>query len=321
MTDNQVQCVKCRGRSIVYLCPLCITELRRQLLRIPTLVDYLRDAELGQTKLEDQQVRYSDMYHYVKSNPKAAALADEIETIIGQWARPLAVKGGYVISPPVTWHRPIDQYVHTVNDYSVFLAAHAAELAKDPDVGELTTALRALVRRAIGGRDHGGIVNRRIPPQFCGPCPTTITDHRRCEDCKNRSHECGRHLMAPRGAVEVTCGSCGATHGVQRLVTHLLARADDYRGTITEIHLVLKMLGTPVHIDTLYEWAKPKVGKLQPAGYLREDGRRIAPTRHSEKDKPVYRFADARKARENAAKRGRRGRPLKHAKTEGSQEK
>lgn len=283
------------------------------------MVAYLRDAASGQTKLDDQQVRYSDMYHSVKFNSKAAELASEIETTIGQWARPLARQLRSVISPPVTWHRPWDQYVHTLNDYATFLAAHSNELAKDPDIGELVTALRAYIRRAVGGRDYGGIINRREPPQFCGPCPTMITDHTGCDDdCKNRPHECGRHLMARRGALEVTCGSCGATNGVQALINHLLAKADDFKATIPEIHKVLTMLGTPVHIDTLYEWAKPKVGKLRPAGYLREDGRRIAFMRRSERDKPVYRIADARKAREDAAKRGRRGRPLKSAKSEGS---
>lgn len=141
-------------------------------------------------------------------------------------------------------------------------------------------------------------------------------EHRHCTDCGMRDHECATRLMARRGAVEVTCPSCGVTHSVQRLVNHLLARADDFRCTIPELHRVLRMLNEPVNIDTLYRWAEPKSrrsgsGQLKPVGYLRSDNKRIGVTRHDDKDKPVYRVSDARKRREESIKPGRVGRPLR----------
>jgi hypothetical protein len=318
-----IECQKCHARATLFLCPLCTTELRRQLLRLPTMLDYLHDTAIGDTKMGEggrhSGVR-SETLHY---NPKASALLVEIESTIGRWARAMARKYGLVPMPPVNWHRPISEYRYTTKDFALFLASHADLLAKDPDIGKLVADLRQYVKRSVN------LVNRAIPPQFCGPCPTTITDHRKCVDadgaptCRKRSHVCATRLMARRGAVEVRCPTCGVTHRVEKLVNHLLASADDYRCAIPEMYRVLRMLGEPVKLRTLYHWANPKVGKLRPAGYLRPDNRRIGSSKWSYddrdvKDIPVYRVSDARRARNNSVQPGRRGRPMK---TEGSQQK
>jgi LSD1 subclass zinc finger protein len=277
------------------------------------MIDDLADAAVGHTKLGGDSSRGSKGFgsRTPAFDSRAGKAIEKITDIVGGWSRGLARNHGLMISPPVTWHRPWDQYRHTAKDYAVFLAAHVDKLARDGDVGELVGDLRKQMKHAAS------LVDRRIPPQFCGPCPTSVTDHRRCIDsdgvntCGYRLHACATRLMARRGASEVHCATCGATHRVETLVNHLLARADEYRCTIPEIHRVLRMLNTPVRIDTLYRWADPRVGKLKPAGYLRSDNRRIGVTRSDKKDKPVYRVADARAARENSIKPGRRGRPLK----------
>lgn len=298
------ECQKCHGAAQSYLCRLCMTELRQQLLRLPTLIDHLRDTALGLTRMSNEQSRSLGFESRTPTfDDRASALITQIEDTIGGWARGTARTYGLMISPPVTWHRPWDAYTHTSTDFAMFLAANVERLAKDPDIGELCESLRGYVRRALV------IVNRRTPDQFCGPCPASVSDHRHCVDrdgapiCSKAAHECATRLMARRGALEVICPSCGAVHRVERLVTHLLARADNFRGTISELHRVLRMLGEPVGLSTLYRWAEPKTsrrgsGRMNPAGYLREDNRRIAPTRHSDKDKPLYRVSDARKQRE-----------------------
>jgi len=306
---TDVQCQKCRGRasSGSHLCGTCTVDLRRQLLHLPTLVDYLEDAAIGLTKMgEDGGSRRG----FESSTPildfRASDLLEALHSTLGQWATEIARRHSAVISPPVNWHRPVAEYRYRSADYAVFLAAHVDHLASDPDCGDLCATLSAYVKRALV------ILNRKAPPLFCGPCPTRITDHSRCTDCGQREHECATRLMARRGAVEVVCPACKTTHNVERLINHLLARADDFRATIPELHRVLRMLGTPVTQRTLYRWAR--TGVLKPAGYLRADNKRIGLARQSDDDKPVYRIADARKQHEQSTTRRRVGRPLKGGK-------
>lgn len=317
------ECVKCHGAAQTYLCRLCTTELRQQLLRMPTLVGYLQDHALGLTRLSTEQSRSRGFESRTPTlNKGASDLVEEIERILGQWARPLAITHGFVISAPVT-RNPVG-YKHTSADYATFLAAHTAELAKDEYVGELCGSLRRFIRsvygaQEFGGPEEGGLVQRRIPPPFWGPCPASIIDHSRCRhppegSCIYRAHECAAALNAPRGALEVTCGVCGAVHSSERLRRNLEAQVDKYKGTIPEIYDWLWDLGERVKIDTLYHWANPKRGNLRPAGYLRADGRRIAPTRHSDEDKPVYLVSDVRKMRAEKMKPGHRGPKLNKVK-------
>lgn len=300
-----MECQKCAGKAQTYLCGNCAVWLRKQLLGLPTIIGHLNDAALGLTRMSTEQSR---QLGFASRTPvfsdKASQLVAAIESTIGQWAKEIAVTHGYVISAPVNLS-PLG-YTYTSTDYATFLAAHVNELARDEDVGELCASLRSYVNRAVGGRDEGGLLNRPIPDQFCGPCPAIVSDHRRCVDedginvCGNRPHECATRLMSRRGAVEVTCRFCGAVHDVQRLVNHLLARADNFRCVISEMYVVLRMLGEPVPMSTLYRWAEPKSprrgsGQLAPAGYLRPDNQRIGVSRNSDKDTPLYRVSDARK--------------------------
>lgn len=311
------ECQKCRGRAQLYLCPNCIVWLRRQLLSLPTLISHLQDSSLGLTRLSNENSRQLGFESRTPTlNGRAARLIQDIDNVVGGWARGTARIHGLMISPPVTWHRPWDIYKYTTSDFAIFLAANTDKLARDPDIGELCASLGRFIRQAVGDEDRDGIMDRRTPAQFCGPCPATIIDHRHCvtddgRPCSRRDHECATQLMARRGAVEVTCPVCGSQHRVEALVNSLLAHADDHRFTIPDLHRVLRMLNEPVKMDTLYRWATPKMGRLVPAGYQRSDGRRIGVTRESDKDTPVYRVSDARKQREESAKPGRRGRPLK----------
>lgn len=296
------ECQKCGARAQCFLCQQCMIWLRRQLLGLPTLIGHLRDAALGMTRLSNESSRQLGFTSRTPVfNDRANYLIEEIDSTLYRWAMRMVWRHHYVISAPIGLN-PIG-YTHTSADYAIFLAAHVSDLAKDEYICELCEELRGYVKRALV------IVNRRTPDQFCGPCPALVSDHQKCVDsegkntCGYRAHECATRLMSPRGAVEVTCGSCGAVHDVQRLVNHLLARADDFRCVISEMYVVLRMLGEPVPMSTLYRWAEPKTarrgsGQLQPAGYLRADNRRIGVSRQSDDDRPLYRVSDARKRRE-----------------------
>lgn len=309
---TECQGYKCGAKATLYLCPLCQTELRRALLRLPSMIEDLKDSAIGNTRLSSESSRQLGFESRQPIfNTKATDLVTAIGDTVGGWARGTARMYGLMISPPVTWHRPWDLYVHTAADYAMFLAANVARLAKDPDVGELCASLRGFVKRAHTIMDHP------VPSQFCGPCPTWVTDHRLCgPKCGLRSHQCAKTLLAPHGASEVYCGACQVTHSVEKLVNRLLSQAGNYRGTLQEIYQVLRMLGTPVKLRTLEYWASPKIRRLRPAGYLRADGRRIGVSRQDKTDTPVYRISDARSV--SAEHKPGRG---NHVRTEAMREK
>lgn len=298
MTD----CQKCGGRAQLFLCNTCTGDLRHQLLGLPTLLGHLADSALGLTKLTNESSRAAG---FVSRTPtldyRATMIIDDVDTTLYRWVKRLTWKHGYVVGTPISWHRPDIEYRHTAYDYAMFLAAHVTDLASDEHIGELCAALRQYIGRGLA------IINRRPPEQFCGPCPGVVGDHRRCVDGDGvklycaQPHTCARALMAARGALEVTCPSCASVHRVETLVNRLLANADNYRGTVAEVHRVLRMLNEPVPLSTLYRWAEPKgarrgSGQLKPAGYQRD--RRISLTRHDSRDKPIYRVSDARKRRQ-----------------------
>ena len=54
-----IECVKCRAKATLFLCPTCIIDLHRQLLGLPTFVDYLHDSAVGATKLSENAGRHS----------------------------------------------------------------------------------------------------------------------------------------------------------------------------------------------------------------------------------------------------------------------
>src|ERR1700752_5315877 len=130
------ECVKCKARAQTYLCQQCQTWLRRQLLGLPTVIDYLKDAALGLTKLSNESARQLGFESRTPTfNDKARELYEDIERLLGQWARPLAVRDGLIISAPVNVN-PVG-YRHTSTDYATFLAANTTLLARDEDIGEL----------------------------------------------------------------------------------------------------------------------------------------------------------------------------------------
>jgi hypothetical protein len=281
-----------------FLCPACTGTLRRHLIGLPRFLGYLDDAAVGNVQLSAQGgVSVND---FVVSgftfDTRAADLAVDIRNTLTDWASKLAWTHGLAISPPIGWHRSPSEYVYTAADYAVFLVASIEHLVMLSNVADLYRKLDDQIKRGLV------IINRAVPHQFCGPCPSIITGHSKCTECSKRDHDCGTRLMAKPGAIEVTCPTCGSVHNVEALTTHLLARADHHRCTIPELYRVLRMLREPVGLSTLYRWAEPKTarrgsGQLKPAGYLRKGTNNIMLTKKSGDDQAVYRVSEARKRR------------------------
>lgn len=166
-------------------------------------------------------------------------------------------------------------------DLAGWLRRNVTVIASDEAAGQCYAEIRAVVD-AIER-----MINRPIPPRFCGPC-THYVEHNR---------HCGALLYARREAVEVVCPSCRTIHRIERLTQDLAARADVMRFSGPEILAVMSTLGTPIPARSWSRWRKD--GRVKVRGYKRPDnpdGTRGALRLHrlSDDDEPVYRLAEVR---------------------------
>lgn len=291
------------------------------------LLEYLADAAITQTRLGDggrrtekSLVKYTDPVtgnekleraladgEFLRNrvlaaggvNARASRLQASIHALLSSWVHEMTETRGVVFVPlratesqfigplPRGWRRLPADYVATTEDMVAWLAENVSAIAADQDAGrcwsEVSNAIERIER----------VVNRPIPPQFVGPCPTFF----------DNGQQCRRELRARREATHVKCPQCGATHDVRSVIDRYLVRSQHLRFTIPELEKLLVKLEEPVGRSTLYEWHQK--GLLKPDGYRRPDGSTQI-SRRSDQDRPVFRLANVRKARRMMAEKPRR---------------
>ena len=149
---------------------------------------------------------------------------------------------------------------------ALFLAANVGAIACDEQAGDCYADIRA----AVDAIDR--MINRPIPPRYCGPCPAVVGD---------AGETCDTALLADRKATEVQCWSCHTLHDVDTIEQELWARVDEWLLSPSEITMVMDYFGEPVPPSTIRRWKME--GKLPIRGY--RDG------------KPRYWSADVRRLR------------------------
>lgn len=169
-----------------------------------------------------------------------------------------------------------------------WLARNSHDLAKMPNAGHCFRDIAGHIK-AI---EH--VINRPPPTRFCGPCPTMM----RSIDCccsKSHPHPCNTELRAPTDYSTVQCPHCHTLHDVGELLDMLDARLAARLVTYPQLVEICRRTAQPVPVrSTLYKWIIQR--RLRVRGYLRADVRgRIAPTKRSDADQPVYRLGDVRK--------------------------
>ncbi|BBC53940.1 putative helix-turn-helix DNA binding protein [Mycobacterium phage HC] len=105
--------------------------------------------------------------------------------------------------------------------------------------------------------------------KYCGPCQHQFTvkerDARR-ERGQDDRDLCRTQLYARRGARWVRCPECGTEHEIATLQEALLAEADEYSFSISDLSdFILPKLGMEIPRRTLQHWAQR--GELVPSGY------------------------------------------------------
>ncbi|AOT24907.1 helix-turn-helix DNA binding protein [Mycobacterium phage Nazo] len=274
-------CQVCEGRAQLFLCLTHITALRNALNELPWWLERLDEAVVGQVRLgdpgrrgtksheldaytgpdgaarlsqalRDGRFRRSAVLALGRVNPKASRLRDRIRGELAVWVRYLCEHRG--ANPPST--------VET-QELARWLSKQVQTIAADENAKACHNAMVDLVDQIRA------TVNRPEPPEFCGPCQHVFTDEerdaRREHQLDDRA-ECRVQLYARRGARWVRCPECGTEHEVEALQEALLAEADEYSFSISDLSdFILPKLGIEIPRRTLQHWAK--IGELVPSGF------------------------------------------------------
>ncbi|ADL71249.1 hypothetical protein ISLAND3_67 [Mycobacterium phage Island3] len=274
-------CQVCEGRAQLYLCLTHITALRNALNDLPWWLERLEEAVVGQVRLGDPgrrgtktheldaytgpdaaeklaqaladgRFRRSAVLALGRVNPKASRLRDRARAELVVWVRYLCEHHGAEV-PRDTETRELAKW----------LEQHTQAIAGDEAAKDCHNAVVDLIEQIRR------VVNRPEPPEYCGPCQHQFTveerDARRERDLEDRA-ECRTQLYARRGARWVRCPECGTEHEVATLQEALLAEADEYSFSISDLSdFILPKLGMEIPRRTLQHWAQR--GELVPSGY------------------------------------------------------
>lgn len=169
-----------------------------------------------------------------------------------------------------------------------WLAYNTHDIAKMPNAGMCFRD----IDRHIKTIEH--VINRPPPTRFCGPCPNMLQPID-CSCSKTHPHPCQTELRAPVDDTMVSCPHCHSLHNTDQLQNMLWRRLADRLVTYPQLVEICRRTAQPVPVrSTLYKWVTQR--RLRVRGYVRAGVRgRIAPTKHSDTDQPVYRLGDVRK--------------------------
>lgn len=275
------KCQVCEGRAQLFLCLTHITALRDALRELPWWLIRLNETAVGDVRLgeggrrgtraheldeftgsdgadklerarRDGRFDLDKVLAHGRVNAKASRLMDQAGKDLDAWVRHSCEAWGHV---PASKLGAIG--------CAVWLAKHTHAIASDEAAGEcynFVIDLTDQIRR---------IVNRPEPPQFCGPCIAELNAEQRAklvrEGREDRTH-CRVQLYAKRTAQIVKCPECGTEHNVEELQAAMLAEADEYSFSISDlVDFVLPKLDIAVKRRTLQHWAK--IGDLIPSGW------------------------------------------------------
>lgn len=288
------QCQRCQAKSQLFLCGRHVTELAEMLTDLPRLAQHLDEAATGQTRLGERARRTRSDEAPMRVNLRASSLAERINATVVRWAQQLCEDRGIEYRAPriypTAWPDPVPADA-VVSDYATpfarvcyWLARNVNAIAAGEDAGDCFADVHA----AIGGVLR--VINRPIPPRFCGPCPAPHPD--------DEARRCGEALMASREAARVRCRACGADHDVDARLHALLTEVDHWRFTAAEILMIMETLGDPLPPRTFRHWRQTSV--VRPAGWRRPDGRvslRSGTADGGKEFEPMFRLSDVRAAR------------------------
>jgi hypothetical protein len=324
------KCQVCQAQSELFLCNHHIKELHQILSDFDWWLSRLMETAVGQARLGEPARRghraglekYADPKPVTDSqgfpdgtigerrleqdlhddklqirllaqggvNAKASDLFDEVQNMLGGWARDVCERAGlYWIADP-TFIGPLRANEmrfapRTASAMAIWLRDRVSSLASAECAGESFKD----VQRAV--QDMERAVNRPPEPKTCGPCPT-LGRHGEVDgkpvftiDADSRA-KCGTRLEAKATAKTVRCPVCRQDHDTEELIARTLNEQQFMLYTIPEmVDVVLPKLNEHIPQQTLQRWHASQL--LKPAGYTTCRGKTI----------PQFTLFDVRKAR------------------------
>lgn len=314
------ECQNCTRPTQLFLCPLCIQELRAMLAGLATrealdtttgrttrtsgYLEALKDEALAQTRLSGGTRRSATDEQPLQLNLKASGLFDDADHTLDRWCHTIStlrqarwipvrcVPPGFIGPLRRGWRRLPPGYVATTADKATWLAAHTHTIACHDQAG----ACYAQIARLIGRIER--TINRPQKRNFLGSCPTWLDEEQ---------HICGRELHATDDAIEVTCPDCHETHNCKRLQLLLVNDLEREKVTAARILELNRVLPEEYRIPerTLRRWRRPGPDgdppKLKPRAYQHPDGT-IDRKPTLMRDEPLYLWSDVRKLRSEQGK-------------------
>lgn len=298
-------CHNC-GRTVTDdfdLCHDCMATLVRNLESVPGLVSDILITRSRQDRMSSNLARGKsaetalpirlDQYDQRPTQRPFDALTNELVT----WARDLdALIGGELdaaldsrgLRDMVHRHRhsrrpdPASLSQDGALDAelaAIWLSLNADDLRRHPAVAELFDGIEDAIARCRKAID-------RLPElSYKGPCPHVSYDEER------QPFTCSADLYVERGEDYVSCARCWTHHRVGDLERAMMRTVNDQLFTLAEIVRLLRELGEPIPIGTLYSWHARK--DIAPSGWRQGDGT-ISNFWMRRSDPPLFRLGDIR---------------------------
>lgn len=305
---NSNECHNC-GRTVADdfdLCDDCMATLVNNLESVPGLVSDILITRSRQDRMSSNLARGKsaetalpirlDQYDQRPTQRPFDALTNELVT----WARDLdALIGGDLdaaldsrgLRDIVHRHRhsrrpdPASLSQDGALDAelaAIWLSLNANDLRRHPAVAELFDGIEDAIagcRKAID----------RLPElSYKGPCPHVTYDEER------QPGKCAADLYVERGEDYLSCPRCWTHHRVRDLELLMVHALNEQLFTLAEIDRLLRELGEPIPIGTLYSWHSREV--IEPRGWRQVDGT-ISKFWMRRSDPPLFKLGDIREAR------------------------
>ena len=288
-------CQRCACKSQLFLCNDHTAELRDMFTDLPRLASHLAEAATGQTRLGEQARRAPSDEAPMRVNMKASDLLRNVNLTLVRWVQDICDTRGVTYRAlrivPLGFAYDLEpdevrsEHTGDTAKLAYWLAQHVNSVAADESAGDCFDEIHAHIGRILA------IINRPIPPRFCGPCPSPHPD--------DDARQCGLALMARREAVEVRCPQCENSHNVEDLLRRLLIEVDHWRFTVKEILMIMDTLGDRLSKRTFQHWRKTNT--IRPSGWRRPDGRVTLRQHDGDDGEPMYRLSDVRRAKARTA--------------------
>lgn len=168
---------------------------------------------------------------------------------------------------------------------AIWLSLYPNDLRRHPAITEMFDSIDDAIARC-----HR-VIGTMPELAYKGSCPHIGYDDER------QPVVCAADLYAERGEDYVSCPHCWTHHRVRDLEHAMMLAVNEQLFTIAEVERLLRELGEPIPIGTLYSWHSRKV--IEPRAWKQADGT-ISKFWMRRSDPPMFQLQDVRDAHKTA---------------------